>query len=91
MDAKHACAAFAALGQASRLEIVDLLLTHDEGIPAGEIARQLDIGPSGLSAHLSILARANLVTSKRHGRSIVYHVNKIVIDELGDFVSQKVA
>lgn len=39
---------------------------------AGEIARSLDIPANSLSAQLSILANAGLVTSRREGRSIIY-------------------
>ena len=42
------------------------------GVPAGEIARVLSITPTTLSAQLTILANADLVTSRRDGRSIIY-------------------
>lgn len=91
MDAKHACAALAALGQATRLEIVDLLSAQGEGLSAGEISRQLDVGPSSLSTHLAILARADLLSAKRDGRSIVYCANKATLEELAGYLSQKAA
>lgn len=42
------------------------------GLPAGEIARQLDVPPNSLSANLNVLAHAGLVRSRRQGRSIIY-------------------
>lgn len=42
------------------------------GLPAGEVARQLDIPHNTLSSHLGILSQAGLVKSKREGRSIIY-------------------
>jgi DNA-binding transcriptional ArsR family regulator len=41
-------------------------------LPAGEIARRLDVPQNTMSAHLAILARAGLVKSERHSRSITY-------------------
>jgi DNA-binding transcriptional ArsR family regulator len=45
------------------------------GLPAGEIARQLDVPHNTLSTHLSILTSAGLVRSKRSSRSIVYRAD----------------
>jgi DNA-binding transcriptional ArsR family regulator len=42
---------------------------------AGEIARALDIPHNTMSSHLSILANAGLIDSRRDGRSIIYSVN----------------
>lgn len=42
------------------------------GLPAGEIARQLDMLPNSLSPNLNILAQAGLVRARRQGRSIIY-------------------
>jgi len=46
-----------------------------EGLAAGEIARRLDILPNTLSASLTVLSHADLVTSRRDGRSIIYCAN----------------
>ncbi len=42
------------------------------GLPAGDIARSLEVPPSSLSANLNILAGAGLVRARRQGRSIIY-------------------
>jgi DNA-binding transcriptional ArsR family regulator len=65
-----------ALAQKSRLEVFRLLVrAGDNGMPAGDIARALDVPANTMSAHLAILADAGLVTSRRDGRSIVYRVD----------------
>ena len=47
-----------------------LLVRHEpDGLPAGEIARQLDVPQNTLSAHLAILARTGLVRAERQSRS----------------------
>jgi ArsR family transcriptional regulator, arsenate/arsenite/antimonite-responsive transcriptional repressor len=76
MDSDSATAALAALAQATRLETFRLLVRHEpEGLPAGEVARQLDIPQNTMSAHLAILTRAGLAVSERHSRWIIYRAN----------------
>jgi ArsR family transcriptional regulator, arsenate/arsenite/antimonite-responsive transcriptional repressor len=76
MDLDTATAALAALAQTTRLETFRLLVRHEpNGLPAGEIARQLDIPQNTMSAHLAILTRAGLAISERHSRSIIYRAD----------------
>jgi ArsR family transcriptional regulator, arsenate/arsenite/antimonite-responsive transcriptional repressor len=76
MDITITIKALSALAQQSRLEAFRLLVrSGSEGMPAGEIARTLDIPHNTMSSHLSILANAGLVNSKRNGRSIIYSIN----------------
>lgn len=76
MEIKSAIDSFAALSQETRLEAYRLLVSHEpEGLPAGEIARQLDVPHNTMSAHLSVLARAGWVVSRRQSRSIIYRAN----------------
>src|SRR3546814_9676581 len=73
METESAITALSALAQATRLETFRLLVRHEpEGLAAGDIARSLDVPPNTMSAHLAILARAGLVRSERHSRSIIY-------------------
>jgi DNA-binding transcriptional ArsR family regulator len=73
MDISTATEALSALAQASRLDVFRRLVRiGHEGLPAGEIARALDIPANTMSAHLAILQRAGLVVSRREGRSIIY-------------------
>lgn len=72
MDSMHALDALAALSQQTRLEAFRLLVRHEPaGLPAGDIARLLDVPPNTLSTHLGILGRAGLVLSERQGRVII--------------------
>jgi ArsR family transcriptional regulator, arsenate/arsenite/antimonite-responsive transcriptional repressor len=65
--------ALSALAHESRLSIFRLLVRAGrEGLAAGEIARKLDILPNTLSANLTVLANAELVASRRDGRSVIY-------------------
>src|SRR5450631_4359456 len=76
MKIEEVILALAALAQSTRLEVFRLLAKHEpDGLAAGDVARTLAVPPNTLSAHLSILTRAGLVSSQRHSRSIVYRVN----------------
>lgn len=76
MDTYITVKALAALAQESRLNAFRLLVrSGPEGLPAGEIARQLEVPHNTLSSHLSILVNAGLVESQRDGRSIYYSID----------------
>ena len=76
MDITSTVKTLAALAQESRLNAFRLLVrSGPDGLAAGEIARQLSIPHNTLSSHLAILSNANLVTSHRESRSIIYQIN----------------
>jgi ArsR family transcriptional regulator len=73
MESSIAIRRLSALAQESRLAVFKLLIKAGrEGVAAGDVARALEITPNTLSAQLTILANAGLVTSRREGRSIIY-------------------
>ncbi|MGD0639757.1 MAG: metalloregulator ArsR/SmtB family transcription factor [Roseiarcus sp.] len=76
MDTIEAIAALAALAQPTRLDTFRLLVTREpEGVPAGELARLIEVPQNTMSAHLAILARARLIVGERRSRSIIYRAN----------------
>ena len=76
MDDSEVIGALAALAQSTRLETFRLLVTREpEGVPAGELARLIDVPQNTMSAHLAILARTKLIVGERHSRSIIYRAN----------------
>lgn len=76
MENKDAIAALSALAQSTRLDTFRLLVKHEpDGIPAGELARMLDVPQNTMSAHLSTLSRAGLVKGERQSRSIIYRAD----------------
>ena len=65
--------ALSALAHDGRLSVFRLLVRAGKnGLAAGDIARKLDVLPNTLSANLTVLANAGLLTSRRDGRSIIY-------------------
>ena len=76
MDAPHALAALAALGQPTRLSIFRMLVRNEpDGISAGALAEAVGCPHNTFSTHVAILARAGLVRGTREGRSITYRAN----------------
>jgi arsenate reductase len=73
MEMDEAALAYAALGQATRLDLLRrLLLAGASGVAAGEIATGMGVPPSTLSFHLRALEQAGLIAATRQGRSLVY-------------------
>jgi arsenate reductase len=69
----QAATAFTALGQATRLEMMHILLAAGpSGLVAGEMAMRLGIPASTLSFHLRTLEEAGLVAATRQGRNLLY-------------------
>jgi DNA-binding transcriptional ArsR family regulator len=82
-----ALAAFAALGQPTRMEVVRLLMRSEpDGMAAGALAEALECPQNTLSTHLSILARSGLINGARSGRSVIYRADIAAIRSLVNFI-----
>jgi arsenate reductase len=89
METTEAAAAFAALSQETRLDLMRLLIAEGaSGLPAGEIAARLAVPPSTLSFHLAALERAGLTQSTRQGRQIVHAVRIAGVRRLLSFLTE---
>jgi len=83
-------AAFAALGQPSRLTIVRLLLSaYPQGLPAGEIQKELGISAPTLSHHLDKLRQVGIVTARKDRQWIWYSVRSEALKYLIDFLFEE--
>lgn len=73
MQLPIAVEALSALAHGHRLAVFRLLVrAGTDGLPAGEIAREIGMLPNTLSTHLTILSHAGLIRSRREGRSVIY-------------------
>jgi DNA-binding transcriptional ArsR family regulator len=89
METSEAVAALAAMAQETRLTALRLLVqAGPEGLPAGEIARRLEVPAPTLSFHLRALLHAGLVGSTRDGRSLYYAADFARLRSLVDFLSE---
>jgi len=79
--------AFAALASDIRLNVFRLLVGNaPEGMPAGQIAAQLGVPSSTLSAHLAQLERAGLLRSWRDKQRILYAIDTAGTQSLVGFL-----
>lgn len=89
VETETALACLAALAQPTRLDAFRLLVRHEpKGLPAGEVARALGVPQNTLSTHLNVLSHAQLVTSARAGRSIVYRADLTRLNALARFLAE---
>jgi ArsR family transcriptional regulator, arsenate/arsenite/antimonite-responsive transcriptional repressor len=76
MELLAAVGGLGALAQESRLKVFRLLVrSGPSGMAAGDIAKKLHVPRNTMSAHLAILSRARLVSSRKEGRSVIYAVD----------------
>jgi ArsR family transcriptional regulator, arsenate/arsenite/antimonite-responsive transcriptional repressor len=77
----------AALGNESRLRIVQLLLSaHPEGLVVGEIQDELGVAGSTLSHHLDKLKNEGLIGVRREGTFLRYTADTGALKGLIDFL-----
>ena len=89
MEEKHAIKALAALAQEHRLHVFRLLVRcAPQGLPAGQIAAQVGVPASTMSAHLAQLERAGLLRSWREQRHIFYAVDTEGMRHLVQFLTE---
>lgn len=77
---------FKALSDPVRRQVLTLL--RGGAMSAGDIGRSLGISPAGLSYHLSLLKKADLVLEYRQKNFVFYELNASVFQELILWLSQ---
>ena len=75
---------FRALGEPSRLEIVELLRARP--YPVGEIADELDLRQPQVSKHLKVLAVNGIVEVEPRARQRIYHLHAEPFDRIARWV-----
>ena len=84
MDIKEAIIMFGALSQETRLGAFQLLVqAGPAGLPAGALSKALNTPHNTMSLHLTHLSNADLVSSRKEGRSVIYSAN---FDEMNDLI-----
>lgn len=71
-----------ALGDETRLKLLDLLLTHD--LCVGALAGRLGISEAAVSQHLQILRRAGLISGEKRGYWTHYTVQRAALRQLAE-------
>ncbi len=79
----HTDALFKALADPSRRKLLDLLHAHD-GRTLAELCEHLDMTRQGVTQHLELLEKANLVATIRRGREKLHFLNPVPLQEIYD-------
>ena len=89
METENAVLALEALAQNSRLGIFRLLVSAgNAGLPAGEIAEEMELPNATLSFHLAQLKNAGLIRCERRGRSLIYSADFTAMTTLLGFLTE---
>ena len=76
-----------ALSHETRLQVFRLLMTKGEdGMPATAIADAVGIRQNLMSAHLSMLVKSGLASSRRDGRRVFYSLDYDKVSALLNFL-----
>ena len=73
---------FAALGDPTRLAIVERLLKEGE-TSAGDLCEGVEISPPAVSRHLKVLREAGLVSRRVEGQRRIYAANPATLGVIG--------
>ncbi|MDO9311742.1 MAG: metalloregulator ArsR/SmtB family transcription factor [Nitrosomonas sp.] len=89
MEMDIAVKALAALAQETRLTIFRTLVQAGEsGLPAGQLAKELNIPNATLSFHLKELTHAELVGARQESRFIYYSANFATMNALLGYLTE---
>src|SRR5581483_11009816 len=72
---------FKALADPGRRKLLDVLHAHD-GRTLGELCEHLEMTRQGVTQHLALLEKANLVTTVRRGREKLHFLNPVPLQEI---------
>ncbi|MGP4105163.1 ArsR/SmtB family transcription factor [Nonomuraea sp. KM90] len=71
---------FRLLGHPVRIRVLELLQEGPK--PVRDLLAEIEVEPTGLSQHLAVLRRSELVTAHREGSSVVYALSGGDVAEL---------
>jgi len=83
--------AFKALGDPTRLEMLDLLARAKGSLCVCDIESRFDLAQPTISHHLGVLRKTGLVTTERRGTWMHYRLAPGCIEHLADFVGSLAA
>ena len=74
---------FRALADASRRQLLDRLHARN-GQTLADLCRGMAMSRQAVAKHLAVLAEANLVCVRRHGREKLHFINPVPINEIAE-------
>lgn len=80
----HVAQVFRVLGDASRLEILQMLMCGSANV--GDIVEKTGKGQANVSKHLAVLAGAGLVSRRKEGTQSIYQIADPLVGKLCSIV-----
>ena len=77
---------FFALGDATRLEIVEILASNG-GMCIADIADEFDLSRQAITRHLEVLCDAGLLHDRRHGRERYFDLQSDAFESMRSWLS----
>jgi DNA-binding transcriptional ArsR family regulator len=71
---------WAAIGDPSRRQVLDLIVGHDQ-VTASWLAGQVPFSRQAVSKHLAVLERTGLISRRKQGREVRYQVEADRLDQ----------
>ena len=78
---------WSAIGDPSRRQVLDLLVTNGE-VSASWLAGQVPFTRQAVSKHLVVLERAGLINRRKQGREVLYQVQADRLDQASRAMSE---
>lgn len=86
----RAISVMSALAQPTRLEVFGQLAREGVGgLTAGKLAARTGAAANTMTAHLTVLKVAGLVTAERAGRNVIYRADTTAVRELTEFLTRQ--
>jgi DNA-binding transcriptional ArsR family regulator len=90
MDLTQATRMLSAMGNPIRLAVYRRLVQAGPGgMPAGQLAKAIDMPASSLNFHLNELQGAGLLSARQEGRFVIYSVTYPAMGDLIKFLTDK--
>ena len=77
-----------ALGDPTRLEMIDLLARAEGSLCACDLESRFDLSQPTISHHLGLLRKAGLVTTERRGTWMHYRLTSGCLERFAGFVDE---
>ena len=81
---------WSAIGDPSRRQVLDLLVSHGE-VSASWLAGQVPFSRQAVSKHLVVLERSGLISRRKQGREVLYQVEADRLDQANRAMAEQAA
>src|SRR5947209_2151547 len=81
---------WSAIGDPSRCQVLDLLVSHGE-VSASWLAGRVPFSRQAVSKHLVVLERSGLISRRKQGREVLYQVEAGRLDQAARAMAEQAA